>query len=106
MMLLHGQLVIHEVCARNFNAIEDNIGASPDFIELKNISEFPIALQEYAIADKKTELLPWPLPERTLQPGEIILLFASGRNSTNEEIHTPFKVSANGEILFLHYRLK
>jgi len=94
-----GRLAISELMVRNRATIMDGDGDFPDYIELQNVSGAPLALSGWSLADSESGS-PWVLPELTLQPGELLLLFASGKSRSDGELHTDFSLSAE-ETLFL-----
>ncbi len=96
----HAQLVISEVCASNHQTLVDFEGDSPDFIELLNLGDDPISLIEYALQDDQLWRL-WQLPDHTLEPGEYLVIFASGKDRYEPEYHTNFRINSEGEHLFL-----
>lgn len=51
-----------------------------DWVELMNIGDEPILLSEYYISDDSADLLQWQLPAEMLNPGDIIVIAASGEN--------------------------
>ena len=80
-------LVISEMMADNTKFPID--GALPDYIELYNASDRDINLSDYYISDKPSKPLKTGLPERTLKPGEYILLVCG--------TDLDFNLSKNGE---------
>lgn len=70
-----------------------------DFVELKNNSANSVNLADYYLTDKKSELTQYHLPSVTLQPGEYYLVYCSGLS--DKEGHAPFKISSNGETVYL-----
>ncbi len=96
-------VVISEFLASNISGITDEDGQNSDWIELTNISGSPVALSGWLLTDSATSPDRWVIPAVTLNPGEELLIFASGKDRTdpNEELHTDFKLSASGEYLAL-----
>lgn len=96
--LAQGQtLVISEVVSSN-SALLPLDGEYYDLIELQNTGEEAVRLSDYYLSDKKKEQLLWPLPDVTLEPGKCYVVQASGNRKENE---APFKVSSDGETLYL-----
>ncbi|MDE5855298.1 MAG: CotH kinase family protein, partial [Ruminococcus sp.] len=57
-------------------------------------------LSGYALSDKTENPMLWTFPKNTIiNPDEYLIVFASGRESTTDEIHTNFSLSKNGETL-------
>lgn len=89
-------LVINEVVASNSTLLP--VGEEYyDLIELYNAGDAPVELSAYSLSDKKKEPFLWRLPEHTLAPGECYVVYASGLGGE----HASFKVSADGETLYL-----
>lgn len=92
-------LVINEIVSSNDGVSIDATGQTEDWVELANASADEIALEHYSIADSADRF--HPLPNVTLQPGEVIQLWADEDLHEGAE-HLPFKISAsNGDTLKL-----
>ncbi len=72
-----------------------------DYIELKNTSTDPLSLNEYYISDDPKDIYKWKLPDVTLQPNELLLIYASGEDKSTGEYHTNFKLSKSGTYLII-----
>ena len=90
-------LVISEVVSSNSSLLPQDDEYN-DLIELQNIGQEAVRLNGFYLSDKKKELLLWQLPDVTLEPGKCYVVQASGSGKENE---APFKVSADGETLYL-----
>ncbi len=88
------KLVINELMSANLHTLEDSEGDTPDWIELANLDEVTVTIEGWALGDDGQR---WQLPARQLQPGELLLLFASGDDSSSGELHTSFSLAAEGE---------
>lgn len=97
-------LRISEALFRNTYSIIDSYGDHADYVELYNAGEEPVALQEYYLSDDFSQPMKWRCPERKLQPGEYFLIFLTGRESTDHEVHAPFSVSGSDDGLQLFHR--
>jgi len=95
--------IISEFVASNEESLKDSSGRAPDWIEIFNPTDTPIDLEGYALSDNAGNPRLFPLPKRTLTVGERLVVFASGDDlaPVEGEIHTNFKLSADGESLFL-----
>jgi hypothetical protein len=95
--------IISEFVASNRTSLEDASGRAPDWIELLNPTDASLNLEGYSLSDTAGDLQRFPLPNRLLAAGERLIIFASGDNisAAEGEIHTNFKLSADGESLFL-----
>lgn len=95
-------LRISEVMAKNCSVRKDAYGGFSDWIELENISDYDVDLDGWHISDKE-DRLGWTFPDVTLPAGGRLLLFASGRDSREGELHTDFSLS-QGETVRLTNR--
>ncbi|NOY27185.1 MAG: hypothetical protein GXP62_15055, partial [Oligoflexia bacterium] len=97
----HAALVINELLSANLHGLLDADGDSSDWIELANLDEVAVDLDGWALSDDANEVPGWALPSSTLEPGEIMLVFASGKDRHGDEEHADFSLSAEGEDLLL-----
>lgn len=97
-------IIINEVMASNRSTIEDADGDYPDWFEIYNSGEKPVNLDGYWISSDRETPFMWPLPDTVIEPGEYLVIFASGKDKfvdKNGEIHTNFRISASGSELYL-----
>ncbi|TVR90225.1 MAG: T9SS C-terminal target domain-containing protein [Saprospirales bacterium] len=97
----NSQVVINEFMASNGITIADEDGDFEDWIELYNRGDEAVSLQGYYLSDDYDNPLRWRFPLVELDPGEFLLVFASGKNRFGTELHTNFRISAGGEPLLL-----
>ena len=97
------QVAINEIMASNSETIVDEDGDYEDWIELYNYSDQPVNLQGFGLSDTYDEPWRWAFPDITLASGEILLVWASGkdRSSTSGPLHTNFSISQHGEEVLL-----
>jgi len=93
------QVVINEVCTYNADGIEDASGDEPDWFELYNAGSAAVSLSGCYVTDQS--LNKWFFPETLMAPGAFLLVFASGKNLYQGELHTNFTLSKDGERLRL-----
>ena len=95
-------LVINEVQASNKLGIVDEDNDNVDWIEIYNAGTDVVSLLGLALSDDSTQLLKWILPNRTLAPGEFILVFASGKDrKIGFYLHSNFTLNSGGETVYL-----
>ncbi len=95
-------LVISEFMAANHNSLLDEDGEASDWIELHNPTSAPIQLAGWSLTDEESVQAKWIFPERLLEPGGFLVVFASGKNRTGTgPLHTNFRLEAGGEYLAL-----
>jgi hypothetical protein len=84
------------------NSLHDELGNSPDWIELYNSSGAPVSLTGWALTDDATKPAKWVFPATMLSANGYLVVFASGRNTNvNGQLHTSFKLSSSPAFLGL-----
>lgn len=97
-------VIISEMMPVNRTVLMDADGAFSDWIELYNGSGEAVDLAGWALSDDDVNRQKWLFPERIMNPGEYLLVFASGkdRRDPSGELHANFKLSSHGERLRLY----
>jgi hypothetical protein len=97
------QIIISEFLASNKDSILDEDGDSSDWLELHNLGNEEVNLKGWYLSDKSDNLTKWSLPDISIGPGAYLFIFASGKDRRNpaSELHTNFKLGADGEYLGL-----
>jgi hypothetical protein len=92
-------VVISEFMASNSGILRDDFDDSPDWIELHNSGDDPVDLQGWALTDRAEDPWKWVLPNRVIEPGGYLVVFASGRDRKlpGAPLHTNFALRAEGE---------
>ena len=97
-----GGVTLWEVCSANQGGFIDGRGETPDWIEIKNTADTPVSLAGFTLGDGREAKRETLLPDVTLEAEEYILLCASGQEGWDGKYyHLPFKISAEGEMLWL-----
>ena len=96
-----GELIINEVMLVNNNTIMDKYGKNSDYIELYNGYDYDIDLSGYYLTDNMKETRKWSFPDVTIKKNDYLLIYASGKNTFDDEIHTNFKLDGDGETIML-----
>lgn len=96
-------VIINEYLASNSTGLADEDGKHSDWIELYNATDTAVSLQGWALTDDETDPEKWLFPNVTIAPGGFLVVFASDNNRTTVpgELHTNFKLDADGEYLAL-----
>ncbi len=95
-------LIITEVMASNASYPSPN-GGLYDWIEITNRGSEAINLSGYGLSDKATKPSRWRFPDVTIQPGEYIVVYASGLDKTLDgEMHADFRLASEGESVYLY----
>ena len=92
---------INEVLVNNTLSAIDADGDRNEWVELKNFSAAPISLKGYYLSDNGDNLYKWALPDVTLEAGGYIVVFLSGKNRTEGELHASFGLSEDETELYL-----
>ncbi|MEY2407643.1 MAG: hypothetical protein QOF48_313 [Verrucomicrobiota bacterium] len=95
--------VITEIMPDNAGTLADEDGDFPDWIEIYNPGPGSVNLQGWFLTDNPALLTNWAFPAVNLSPGGYLVVFASGKNRTNDpaRLHTSFQLEASGEYLAL-----
>ena len=96
-------LLINEFMASNTGSVRDEYGNTPDWVELYNPSLVPWPLSNLFLTDRPTTLTEYALPSvAQIAPTGFVVVWADG--ATNLGVwHALFKLSKNGEQLFLSH---
>lgn len=96
------ELYINEICARN-TSLADGSGLYPDWLELYNGSNDDINLDGFYLSDSAKKPLKYKLPSVTLKAKAFIIFYCDKKPSTakNDEYYTSFKISGDGETVYL-----
>ena len=95
-----GSIVISELMEKNRAVVRDEDGDFSDWIELHNVSGKAVSLGGWRISDKSGDP-GWVFPEVTIEPGEYLLFFASGKDKADGELHTNFSLSGDETVYLL-----
>lgn len=101
--VLATSVYITELVADNQGGLEDVDGDRSDWIELFNAGDAPVSLAGWRLTDDAADPDLWTFPDVTLGAGSHLVVFASGKNRVDPagELHTNFRLSADGEYLAL-----
>ena len=94
-------LIINEFSPNNLTGIIDDYGENSDWIEIYNNTNASINLEGYHLSDKVDNPLKWTFPSASIPAYGYILVFASEKESTNNQLHANFKLSQEGENILL-----
>ena len=98
-----GGVVINEFMAQNDTKLKDQDGDYSDWMELFNDSASNVNLAGWCLTDAADDLQKWTFPAVSIGAGGYLIVFASNKNRAvaGSELHTNFKLAANGEYLAL-----
>jgi len=97
-----GDLVINEVMSNNLSIAADPSGKFEDWIELYNMTEFPISTNNLYLSDDIANVLKWDLPNHVIPPHGYYVIWADEDGNQGEE-HANFQLSNTGETITLSH---
>lgn len=92
---------INEILLKNSFSIIDEDGERSSWVELHNTSGSTVNLSDYALSDDKNKLLRWRLPDAELAPDGYVIVYLSGKDKSENELHANFKLGSDETQLFL-----
>jgi hypothetical protein len=101
--LIANPVLINEFMSSNNETITDEDGDYSDWIELYISDRRLMTLEGFGLSDEFDNPFKWTFPDIRPPVNGIILVFASGKNRSPRfgELHTNFRIDANGERLIL-----
>lgn len=90
---LDSPLMITEYMTDNHAVLYDEDGDFVDWIEFYNSGKETLSLANLYLTDDKTNLRKWAFPDISIGPGEYLIVFASGKDKADAQIHTNFRMS-------------
>ena len=91
---------LNEVLKYNTLSAIDADGDREEWVEVKNFSDSTVSLLGYFLSDEAANLYKWAFPDVTLQPGECKIIFLSGKNRTDGELHANFGLTDDENDVF------
>lgn len=97
------KIAINEIMTSNTLALSDEDGDFEDWVELYNYGSESVNLQGFGFSDERDLPYKWVFPSVSIAPNQYLLIWASDKNraTSGSQLHTNFKISSNGETLFL-----
>ena len=93
---------LNEVMTSNGRLFRDAAGRTPDWVEVRNASSEMVELEGWTLARGAEESHMFVFPQRTLAPGECVLVFADSTYADGADgYHAPFSLKAAGDTLML-----
>ena len=95
-------VVINEVMASNTSTLADPQGEFDDWIELRNVTDQDVDLTGRYLSDEPNNPRKWAFPAGTVIPSDgYLIVWADEDGSATPGLHASFKLSGDGEELFL-----
>ena len=91
--------IINEFVALNKSTLYDEDGQSSDWIEIHNPHQDTVDLEGYFLTNDPEDLKKWKFPKVSLAVDAYLIVFASGKDRVNGELHTNFRISKSGGYL-------
>lgn len=96
-----GEILINEFLASNSSTNTDEAGEYDDWLELYNPGTEDYDLSGCYLSDNPDNILKWQFPAQTIIPANSWLLIWCDEDAEQGDLHTNFKLSANGEDIIL-----
>ncbi|MFT4692646.1 MAG: spore coat protein CotH [Limisphaerales bacterium] len=97
-----GTLVINEIMASNSTSVKDPQGEYEDWIELHNRGTTERDLSGMYLSDSSSNIRKWKFPAATvIAPGGFLIIWADEDKPRGTDLHANFKLSKDGESLYL-----
>ena len=102
-VVLDARVMISELVASNDHGLRDDDSDRSDWVELFNSGDLAAHLEGWYLTDDANDLQKWRFPDVTLDPGQFLVVFASGKDRTEplRPLHTNFRLDVDGEYLSL-----
>ncbi len=95
-------IIITEVMSQNRTTIADANGEFNDYIEIYNEGSTTVNLDGYKLSDDIDNIGKWTFPEVSIDPGQYLLIFASGAEySEGGDLQASFRISSLEETVVL-----
>jgi spore coat protein CotH len=95
-------VVINEVMASNTSTVADSQGEFDDWIELHNVTDQDVNLTGRYLSDEPNNPRKWAFPAGTIIPADgYLIVWADEDGLATPGLHASFKLSADGEEVFL-----
>lgn len=95
---------INEVLRKNRYSIIDSYGNRGKWVELYNHTDQTVSLSGYYLSDEEDDPFKWALPDTQIAGYGYLIIFLSGAESTDTEIHAPFSLGSDEHYLILTKR--
>ncbi len=89
-LFVFGQLRINEASNANGTTVVLPSGATPDWIEIYNMSSLPADIAGYGLSDKRTIPLKWVFPAQIITGNQFFMAYPDN-----------FSIASHGEIIYL-----
>ncbi|MCI8545527.1 MAG: hypothetical protein HFH09_04805 [Bacilli bacterium] len=95
------ELEITEVLPNNAGHFTDQYGNYSGYIEIRNKTNKTISLKEYGLGGDVLAPFRWQFPNIQIGPNETKIIYTSGKNDTEKELHANFKLTSKNGVAIL-----
>src|SRR5574344_2560183 len=95
------ELILNEVCAKNTLSYTNTNSETPDWFEIKNVSQTTVNLSDYSIALKSMPNISWQLPQISLAKNQIYFFETDENAISVAQWETIIDLGKSSHILFL-----
>lgn len=92
-------LYINEIMASNKQAVPDEYGDFPDWVELYNASDSDIDLSNYGLSNSKKQTAKWLFPNGSVIKAKSYLVIYCSGNSNSGRYYASFRISADDALV-------
>ncbi|MCI9233677.1 MAG: hypothetical protein HFH08_03645 [Bacilli bacterium] len=97
----NNEIEITEVLPNNAGHFKDQYGNYSGYIEIKNKTNHSVSLKEYGLGGDLSAPFKWNFPDIKIEANETIVIYTSGKNDTENELHANFKLSSKNGVAIL-----
>lgn len=95
------EIEITEILPNNAGHFKDQYGNYSGYIEIKNKTNKIVSLKEYGLGGDLTSPFKWNFPDIQIGPNETKVIYTSGKNDVEQELHANFKLDSKNGIAIL-----
>lgn len=95
------EIEITEVLPNNSGHFMDQFGNYSGYIEIKNKTDKTISLKEYGLGGDLLAPFKWQFPNIQIGPNETKVIYTSGKDDVEKELHANFKLTSKNGVAIL-----
>ncbi len=102
-LLIEGEsdIVINEILPNNKGNFINRSGEYSGYIEIANNGEKTINIGNYSLSNDEIVSFKWQMPNYVLNPGEVVVVFTSGKSRLEGELSASFKLKNKSGVVVL-----
>ena len=94
-------IVINEILPNNKGNFINKSGEYSGYIEIANNGDKSVNISNYSISNDEIVSFKWQIPNMTLGPGDVALIYTSGKSRLDGELSASFKLRNNSGVVVL-----